>query len=189
MHDRRMQKLARNLVRYSCRLKKGEKVLIEGFDIPEEMIALVSELAPIGGVYVLHERSSGTKPMWYLPSQDPSAQPSMLDNIQELIDVSEATGVVSVATHIKVKGTNFWGSAGALIQLMNRARKRGVRVYADQYPYTSSGSDGSISFQRSYGLPTSSPCTGTCFASAWKICLVVSCPTVARFDWAMTIPS
>lgn len=110
----------------------------------EEMIALVSELAAIDGVYILHERSSGTKPMWYLPSQDPPAQPSMLDNIQELIDVSEATGVVSVATHIKVKGTNFWGSAGALIQLMNRARKRGVRVYADQYPYSTSGTDGRV---------------------------------------------
>ncbi len=110
----------------------------------KEMIALVSELAPVGGVYILHERSSGTQPMWYLPSQHPPAQPSMLDNIQELIQVSQETGAVVVATHIKVKGTNFWGSAGALIQLIDRARKRGVRIYADQYPYNTSGTDGRV---------------------------------------------
>ena len=34
MHDSRMQKLARNLIRYSCALKKGERILIEAIDIP-----------------------------------------------------------------------------------------------------------------------------------------------------------
>lgn len=51
MHDRRMQKLARNLVRYSCALKKGERILIEAFDIPEEMVVLlVREAAKAGGI-------------------------------------------------------------------------------------------------------------------------------------------
>lgn len=110
----------------------------------EELVALCSELTPVNGVYILHERSSGTSPMWYLPSQDPPAQPSMLDNIRELIDVGASTGAVVVATHIKVKGTDFWGSAAALVQLIDRARTRGVRIYADQYPYNTSGTDGRV---------------------------------------------
>jgi aminopeptidase len=41
MFDPRMQKLARNLVRTSCRLRKGEKVLIEAIDVPDEMVELL----------------------------------------------------------------------------------------------------------------------------------------------------
>ena len=82
--------------------------------------------------------------MWFLPSQDPPGPPTMLDNILELVEVSERTGVVTVASHIKVKGANFWGSSGALIQLIDTARDRGVRIYADQYPYNTSGTDGNV---------------------------------------------
>jgi aminopeptidase len=59
MFDPRMQKLARNLIRYSCELKKGEKVLIEAFDIPEEMVALlVREAAKVGGVPMVTTKHS-----------------------------------------------------------------------------------------------------------------------------------
>ena len=42
MHDERFDKLAKLLVEYSIRLKRNETVLIEAFDIPDEMtVALV----------------------------------------------------------------------------------------------------------------------------------------------------
>ena len=45
MHDPRIDELARQLVRYSTATKKGEKVLIELFDVPEEVgIALIREV-------------------------------------------------------------------------------------------------------------------------------------------------
>ena len=51
MHDPRMQKLARNLIRYSCDLQKGERILIEAIDIPEEMVVLlIREAAKVGGI-------------------------------------------------------------------------------------------------------------------------------------------
>ena len=54
MYDPRMQKLARNLIRYCCRLKKGEKILIETIDVPEEMTALViREASRVGGVVLV----------------------------------------------------------------------------------------------------------------------------------------
>ncbi len=51
MHDDRFDKLAKLLVEYSIRLKRNETVLIEGFDIPDEMtIALIRAVRKVGGV-------------------------------------------------------------------------------------------------------------------------------------------
>src|SRR3982750_4846289 len=51
MHDERFDKLAKLLVEYSIRLKRNEKVLIEAFDIPDEMtVALIRAVRNAGGV-------------------------------------------------------------------------------------------------------------------------------------------
>ena len=43
--DPRYHELAKNLVGYSIKLKKGERVLIDAYDVPEAMvIALVREV-------------------------------------------------------------------------------------------------------------------------------------------------
>ncbi|MDP6156570.1 MAG: aminopeptidase [Candidatus Thermoplasmatota archaeon] len=59
MLDPRITKLAKALVGYSCDLKKGEKILIEVFDIPEEMvIALIREATRVGGVPLVTIKSN-----------------------------------------------------------------------------------------------------------------------------------
>jgi len=51
MHDDRFDKLAKLLVEYSVRLKRSETVLIEAFDVPEEMtIGLIRAVRKAGGV-------------------------------------------------------------------------------------------------------------------------------------------
>ena len=110
----------------------------------KELIALVHEIAPYAGVYIVHERSSGSDPMWYTPSQDAPDPPTMLDSIYETIRIGEETGATVVATHIKARGTNYWGKSREMIDAIEAAQTRGVRIVADQYPYTSSGSDGTI---------------------------------------------
>src|SRR6266516_3241660 len=51
MHDSRFDDLAKLLVEYSIRLKRNETVLIEGFDVPDEMItALIRAVRRVGGV-------------------------------------------------------------------------------------------------------------------------------------------
>src|SRR5205814_4281756 len=62
MHDARFDELAKLLVEYSTRLKRNENVLIEAFDVPDEMtIALVRAARKAGAVpfvQVQHNRVS-----------------------------------------------------------------------------------------------------------------------------------
>ena len=109
----------------------------------DEVIALVKEIVPYGGIYFVHERASGLSPMWYVPSQDEAGPPNMLENILELIEVGKRTGATVIATHIKARGADFWGGSRAIIRLINEARTQGVDIWADCYPYNTSGSDGS----------------------------------------------
>lgn len=81
--------------------------------------------------------------MWFWPSRDQPGPPTLLDAVSETIEIGERTGAIVVASHIKAKGAHYWGSGRAAIQLIESARARGVQVYADQYPYDTSGSDGS----------------------------------------------
>ncbi|MGH7505759.1 MAG: N-acyl-D-amino-acid deacylase family protein, partial [Longimicrobiales bacterium] len=108
----------------------------------DEVVALAEEIAPYRGVYISHERSEGSDPMWYWPSQDEPGPPTLIDAIQETIEIGERSGAIVVASHIKAKGAHYWGSGRAAIQLIESARAHGVEVYADQYPYATTGSDG-----------------------------------------------
>jgi len=110
----------------------------------DEVVALVEEIAPYGGVYMAHERAAGLTPMWYVPSQDEPGPPNMLGNIIELINVGKRTGATVLASHIKARGADFWGGSRAIIRLIDEARAQGVDIWADCYPYNSSGSDGSV---------------------------------------------
>jgi N-acyl-D-amino-acid deacylase len=109
----------------------------------EELIELVREIVASGGVYIVHQRSESTDPRWYRPSADPPGQPTMLDAISETIEIGEQTGATVVWSHAKAMGANYWGSSQAAIRLIQRARERGLDVWTDQYPYNSTGGDGS----------------------------------------------
>lgn len=109
----------------------------------DEVAALVGEIVPYRGVYISHERSEGADPMWYWPSQHEPDPPTLIDAVRETIEIGERTGAVVVASHIKAKGAHYWGTGLEVIELIDQARARGVQVYADQYPYDTSGSDGS----------------------------------------------
>lgn len=109
----------------------------------EEIVEVARELPAFNGIYISHQRSEGTDPLWYVPSQDGPAAPTLLDAVRETIEIGEKTGARVVASHLKAKGEHYWGSSAAAVALIQRARDRGVDVWADQYPYPTSGTDGS----------------------------------------------
>ena len=109
----------------------------------DEVVELARELPAFNGIYISHERSEGSDPLWYVPSQDGPNAVTLLDAVRETIEIGEKTGARVVASHLKAKGEHYWGSSAAAVTLIQRARDRGVDVWADQYPYPTSGTDGS----------------------------------------------
>ncbi|MBI4541166.1 MAG: amidohydrolase family protein [Gemmatimonadetes bacterium] len=77
----------------------------------DEVVALVEEIVPFGGLFIEHERSSGTSPMGWRPSQDEPGRPTMLNSVQETIEIGERTGATVVATTSRREGRTTGGRA------------------------------------------------------------------------------
>ena len=90
--------------------------------------------------------------MWKVAS-DPAPFVSMIDAVRETITIGQETGVPVVASHLKAKGATYWGSSLAATRLIREARDRGIEVYADQYPYETSGTDGNTVLVPEIGVP------------------------------------
>jgi aminopeptidase len=59
MHDARIDQLARQLIRYSTSLKKGEKVLLDLYEVPDSIgVALIREARAIGAIPVIRLHSN-----------------------------------------------------------------------------------------------------------------------------------
>ncbi|MGH9195266.1 MAG: N-acyl-D-amino-acid deacylase family protein, partial [Acidimicrobiia bacterium] len=122
-------------------LSTGLEYVPGRFSDPREVIELTRVIGDFGGFYISHERSEGRDPMWKTAS-DPSPAVDLLQAVEETIAIGRETGVPVVCSHLKAKGANYWGSSHAATALIRDARSRCIEVYADQYPYDTSGSDG-----------------------------------------------
>ena len=92
----------------------------------EEIIALAKEIGP-GGVHASHIRDESDYSIGLLAAVD------------EVIAISEASGITGIVSHFKALGPNNWGKSVAACVHIERARERGISVWADQYPYEASG--------------------------------------------------
>lgn len=110
----------------------------------DEVVALVEEAVPFGGTYIVHLRSQSPEPRWFLPGIHEPGAPTLFDAVQETIEIGERTGAHVVNSHIKVRDLAIWGVSTAIIRQINRARARGVSVWADAYSYNTTGSDGRV---------------------------------------------
>jgi N-acyl-D-amino-acid deacylase len=90
----------------------------------EELVELTRVVARHDGVYASHTRHEGP-----VPEQ-------MLASYGEAIEIGERAGARAHISHIKLGGRRVHGMANQVIELIEDARARGVRVTADQYPYT-----------------------------------------------------
>jgi N-acyl-D-amino-acid deacylase len=60
----------------------------------------------------------------------------VFDAVREAIALGEHCGIRVQIAHLKLSGTDNWGGAAKLLELIEDARRRGARVACDQYPYT-----------------------------------------------------
>ena len=92
----------------------------------EEVVALAKEVHP-AGVYTSHIRDESDYTV------------GLLAAVEEVVRISEEADIPGIVTHFKALGPDSWGLSAAATQRIERARARGVQVWADQYPYEASG--------------------------------------------------
>jgi N-acyl-D-aspartate/D-glutamate deacylase len=86
----------------------------------DEIIELVKVIAPYGGIYHTHIRSESS---------------GLIEAIGEAIKIAEESGAQTHISHFKAIGKPYWGSVKDACVLIEYARKRGLKITADQYPY------------------------------------------------------
>jgi N-acyl-D-amino-acid deacylase len=92
----------------------------------DEIVALAKEVKKYDGLYASHIRDESDYNI------------GLKEAVREAIAVGEKAGITVEISHIKALGTPVWGMAKEVCDIIESARKRGVRVYADQYPYLAS---------------------------------------------------
>jgi N-acyl-D-amino-acid deacylase len=58
------------------------------------------------------------------------------ESVEEVLEVGRRAGIPVLITHFKVRGRKNWGSAGRLLERLEKARADGIDVTPSQYPYT-----------------------------------------------------
>ena len=86
-----------------------------------ELIALASESALCGGMYIAHMRSEGDR---------------IVQAVQETIDIAKGSGAPAEIYHLKVAGQVNWSKLDQVIGQVQAARASGTRITADMYLYT-----------------------------------------------------
>ncbi len=88
------------------------------------IVELVREAARFGGIYHTHVRDEADR---------------LIEAVEEAIAIGERSGATTVVTHFKAVYRRNWGKLRQATDIIESARNRGVRVYADQYPFVEGG--------------------------------------------------
>jgi N-acyl-D-amino-acid deacylase len=87
----------------------------------EEMVALGRTLSDQGARYFTHLRDEGN---------------TIYDSLHEAMEFAEQVRVHVQIVHMKLSGTDNWGGAVKAMDILADARKSGVPIDCDIYPYT-----------------------------------------------------
>ena len=85
-----------------------------------EVVALAKAAAAHGGVYASHMRDEGFHE---------------LEAITEAVNVGKEAGMKVEISHLKIDRRRIWGASDQSLALIEKFRREGVDVVADQYPY------------------------------------------------------
>src|SRR5262245_42243662 len=85
-----------------------------------EVVALAKAAAAHGGVYTSHMRDEGIRE---------------IAAITEAVNVGKEAGMPVEISHLKIDRRSVWGASEKSLELIEKFRREGVDVVADQYPY------------------------------------------------------
>jgi N-acyl-D-amino-acid deacylase len=85
-----------------------------------ELIALCKVIAEFDGAFVVHQRSEAD---------------TILDSMQEVIQIGRRSGAKIHFSHFKVCGRKNWPLIDQVVALLESATAEGIRTSFDQYPY------------------------------------------------------
>ncbi len=92
----------------------------------DDLVELAHVVARYGGVYSSHIRNEGT---------------DVLQAVDEAITIGERAGVPVDIIHVKIADQRLWGHMAEIIEKVEEARRRGVNVQTNVYPYTRGNND------------------------------------------------
>ncbi len=87
----------------------------------DDIVELCRAVAPYGGIYSTHIRNEGD---------------GVFEAVKEAIEIGERAGVSVDVIHLKIADQQLWGRMNEVVELIEAARRRGVNVQANVYPYT-----------------------------------------------------
>lgn len=87
----------------------------------DELVALTSEAAKCGGMYISHMRSEGDR---------------IEEAVDELIEISRRSGAPAEIYHLKMAGRSNWGKLDTIVKKIEDARAQGLKITTDMYTYT-----------------------------------------------------
>src|SRR5881296_109468 len=92
----------------------------------DDLIELCKVVREHGGIYSTHMRDEGL---------------GVFDSVKEAIQIGERAGVPVDIIHLKIADEKYWGRMKEVVALIDAARRRGVNVQANVYPYTRGNND------------------------------------------------
>jgi N-acyl-D-aspartate/D-glutamate deacylase len=89
----------------------------------DELVAIAQIVGEHGGIYASHIRDEGDQ---------------LIESIEEVIEIARRAHLPCHVSHFKASKKNNWGKVRAAAHVIEAARKDGLTITADQYPYTAS---------------------------------------------------
>ena len=101
-------------------MSSGLEYVVGSYATTDEVVALAKAAAKRRGIYISHIRDEADR---------------TLDAVRETIEIGTRAGLPVQITHIKLGTVGVWGKASEVVAMIDAARRRGVDVTADAYPY------------------------------------------------------
>jgi N-acyl-D-amino-acid deacylase len=107
-------------------ISTGLKYIPGAYAKIDEVIELAKVVHQYGGFYATHMREEGQ---------------GILEAVQETIEIGKSAHIPVQISHHKITSVDRWGDSEKTLEMVDNARKAGIDVTLDQYPYpaTSTG--------------------------------------------------